>query len=214
MKKKFPNTSDKDLLAGLNKLKAELQLLKEELRANRSEDHPDQDPLQAEKNIRFLIRELFSETEDSPGLIRRAGEIPSIETHYDRNHLMPVSTLPQKPETALRLDWDGSVKAACHQFTSPDRSNVKYVSPDGHSEVIFDRSGHIVTASEDYGTYNFADPRLDPVGHFYRDVLPWLLWGNDTADSTDMHQRLKALVVYGGIESTRSFMEKKSKQTP
>lgn len=213
MKKEFLNSTDKDLLADLHKLKDELQLLKEELRANRSEDHPDQDHLRAEKNIRFLISELFSGTEESPGLIRRSGEIPSIETHYGRNQLMPVSTLPQKVETAIRLGWDDSVGAACHQFTSPDRSNVKYVSPDGHKEVIFNRSGHIVTASEDYGTYNFADSRQDPVGHFYRDVLPWLLWGNDRTDSTDMHQRLKALVVYGGIESTHSRMEKKTERT-
>ena len=48
MKKKFLNSADKDLLADLHKLKDELQLLKEELRANRSEDHPDQDHLRAE----------------------------------------------------------------------------------------------------------------------------------------------------------------------
>lgn len=99
------------------------------------------------------------------------------------------------------------MSAACHQFTSPDRSNIKYVSPDGHSEVIFDRSGHIVTAPEDYGTYNYADSRKDPIGHFYQDVLPWLLWGNDTADSTDMHQRLKAFVLYGGIEAAQSHVK-------
>lgn len=48
---------------------------------------------------------------------------------------------------------------------------------------------------------NLCDSRQDPVGHFYQDVLPWLLWGNDETDSTNMRQRLKALIVYGSLEA-------------
>ena len=127
-------------------------------------------------------------------LLRRTDEIPSKEKHYRRNQYM--SEVPESPEMAVGWGWKDNVGAACHQFLSPDRSNRKYVSPDGHSEVIFDRDGHIVTASEDYGTYNFVDSRRDPIGHFYQDVLPWLLWGNDENDSTDMRQRLRSLVVF------------------
>ena len=127
-------------------------------------------------------------------LARRAEEIPSKAKHYRRNQYM--SDVPESPEMAVKCGWKDNVGAACHQFLSPDRSNKKYVSPDGHSEVIYDRDGHIVTASEDYGTYNFADSRRDPIGHFYQDVLPWILWGNDENDSTDMRQRLRSLVVY------------------
>ena len=202
MRRTFHATRDKDLINGLHRLRQELRMLRQELILERVDN-----PL-AERNIRFLTRELFSEAKPDHGIFHRADEIPSKETHYERNRLMPISSLPQSPEMAEACGWDGSVSAACHQFTSPDRSNIKYVSPDGKSEVIFDRSGNIVTASEDYGTYNFADSRRDPVGHFYRDVLPWLLWGNDETDSTDMHQRLKALVVYGAIETVYPHAEK------
>ena len=198
--KKIPRTTQNiDLIADLHRLKIELRTLREELRAERANSP------QAEKNIRFLTRELFLENAQRPGLIRRADEIPSLEVHYGRNDRMPIGSLPQSPEMARARGWDGNVAVACHQFTSPDRSNVKYVSPDGHSEVIYDRSGNIVTASEDVGTYNFSDSRRDPVGHFYQDVLPWLLWGNDETDSTDMRQRLRALVVYGSIEARQSL---------
>lgn len=199
MRKILRTTRNADLFADLHRLKIELRKLREELRAEHA-DNP-----QAEKNIRFLTRELFSEHAPETSLIHRAEEIPSIEVHYSRNDRMPIDSLPQSPEMAEALGWDGSVGVACHQFTSPDRSNVKYVSPDGHSEVIYDRSGNIVTAPEDAGSYNFSDSRQDPVGHFYQDVLPWILWGNDEMDSTDMRQRLRALVIYGGIETRQSL---------
>ena len=201
--RKIPRTTQNiDLIADLHRLKIELRTLREELRAERANSP------QAEKNIRFLVKELFPESGREPGLIRRASEIPSKEAHYGRNDLMPISSLPQSPEIARACHWDGSVGAACHQFSSPDKSNIKFVSPDGHSEVIFDSSGQIVTVSEDYGTYNFADSRQDPVGHFYNDVLPWLLWGNDGKDSTQMRQRLRALVIDGGIEAAQSRVKK------
>ena len=204
MQKTLRTAKDKELLSGLHKLRSELRILKEEYASEHS-GNP-----RAEKNLRFLTGELFQETESNQGLVRRANEVPSKETHYNRNHLMPAGSLPQSPEMALARGWDQGVGAACHQFTSPDRSNIKFVSPDGHSEVIFDHSGKLVTAPEDYGTYNFSDSRQDPVGHFYQDVLPGLLWGNDEADSTDMRMQLKALVVYGGIEASHSRIKKES----
>ena len=188
------NESDREeLFAGLRKLRIELQKLRKENR----------DP-EVEHNIHLLITELFIGTQLSPGLIRRIDEIPSKEVHYSRNENM--ADVPKSPAQAVQLGWDDSVGVSCHQFTSPDRTNVKFVSPDGHSEVIYNQEGNIVTASEDYGTYNFVDSRQDAVGHFYQDILPWLLWGNDETDSTDMRQRLRALVVYGGVETIQTHL--------
>ena len=192
---KSRTSHEHDLLVDLHKLKEEFQKLKEEIRS----DHTINP--QVEKNIRVLSTILLVEEEYGAGVLHRANEIPSKDIHFSRNQNMPLESLPQSPTAAEESGWDGSVEAACHQFTSPDRSNKKYVSPDGKSEVIFDKSGNIVTASEDYGTYNLCDSRQDPVGHFYQDVLPWLLWGNDETDSTNMRQRLKALIVYGSLEA-------------
>ncbi len=128
---------------------------------------------------------------------------PTKEVHYGRNQYMPLDRLPQTPEEADKLAWDDSVAADCHQFTSVDKKNVKYVSPDGRSEVIFTSEGDVVTAPEDYGTYNFSDPNTNPVGHFNKDVLPWIIWGNEEADSTDMNARLKAFVVDGGLHAIK-----------
>ena len=192
---KSRTSHEHDLLVDLHKLKEEFQKLKEEIRS----DHTINP--QVEKNIRVLSTILLVEEEYGAGVLHRANEIPSKDIHFSRNQNMPLESLPQSPTAAEESGWDGSVEAACHQFTSPDRPNKKYVSPDGKSEVIFDRSGNIVTASEDYGTYNLCDSRQDPVGHFYQDVLPWLLWGNDETDSTNMRQRLKALIVYGSLEA-------------
>ena len=68
----------------------------------------------------------------------------------------------------------------------------------------FDKDGNVVTAPEDCASYNFADPNTDPAGHFYRDVLPWIAWGNDEADSTDMSARLKAFVFAGGGNAVKN----------
>ena len=129
------------------------------------------------------------------------------EKHYSRNLNMPVENLPGTPEEAEKWGWDDSVAADCHQFTSPDKSNIKFVSPDERSEAIFTSEGILVTAPEDYGTYNFAAPNEDPVGHFNLDVLPWLIWGNEEADSTTMSMRLRAFVVDGGKHVVESHIK-------
>lgn len=128
------------------------------------------------------------------------------DKHYTRNLNMPVESLPATPEEAEKWGWDDGVAADCHQFTSPDKSNVKYVSPDGRSEAIFTSEGELVTAPEDYGTYNFAVSNEDPIGHFYMDVFPWLIWGNEEADSTTLPLRLRAFVIDGGRNVIKSYI--------
>lgn len=135
--------------------------------------------------------------------------IPAKEQHFNRNQNMPPALMPVTPGEARLWGWDDGVAADCHQFTSPDKTNVKFVSPDGKLEVIFDKNGKVVTASEDYGTYNFANPKEDPIGHFYMDVLPWLVWGNDETDSTDLHLRLRTFVLDGGMNVLREKIKKK-----
>ncbi len=47
-------------------------------------------------------------------------------------------------------------------------NNDKYVSVDGHIEGVYDENGNLVTDSVNQGTYNFANPNKDPIGHFIK----------------------------------------------
>ena len=108
--------------------------------------------------------------------------------HFDKRKEKNVDlpSTPQEAKDAGRLGPDTTPKgpaADCHQYTSPDKSNVKYVSPDGHREVIYNSNG-IVFDSRDIGTYNFspAGTFWGSIGHFFADMLPWYLFGNDDDD--------------------------------
>ncbi len=188
------------VLQGLKSLKKEL------------EDDPAYKDPQTKKSLETLLLLLVSTfltaKADETGDENREeegteGRFPTKEEHFHRNQYMPLSELPMTPEEAEKLGWDDGVAADCHQFTSPEKENKKFVSPDGKSEVIFNSEGDVVTAPEDEGTYNFADPNTDPIGHFNKDVLPWIIWGNEETDSTDMSARLKAFVIDGGLHAIR-----------
>lgn len=109
--------------------------------------------------------------------------------HYD-DRARKNTDLPNIREEAEKREWRGPTadppapSADCHQFTSPEKSNVKYVSPDGHREVIFDSEGNIVTDPRDVGTYNYCPSGTfwGDVGHACLDVLPWVVFGNSDED--------------------------------
>lgn len=121
------------------------------------------------------------------------------EMHYNRNDNQPIESLPQTQEEAEELVSQGLWKhkkasqALCHQFNVGDNHpNEKYMSSDGHFEVIYDANGAMVTAPEDAGSYNLLPPDgvIGCVGHFSLDMLPWYLWGNSPDDSTTIGQRI------------------------
>jgi len=94
--------------------------------------------------------------------------------HYNRNqHNQTISYKDLKRE-----GWDGSVPAYFHQQGPGNEGNQKFVSPDGHSEAIFDQFNQPVTDPVNGPTYNFQDPRSNPIGHFFDDMLPYFMWGN------------------------------------
>lgn len=109
--------------------------------------------------------------------------------HYDKRKEKNTN-LPQTPQEAKKLGWLGpdttpkGPVADCHQYTSPDKSNVKYVSPDGYREVIYNSVGNIVLDSRDIGTYNFCPSGgfWGNLGHLFADILPWWFFGNDDDD--------------------------------
>ena len=143
----------------------------------------------------FLIDwDLFSNQEAGKNFALWLQEIiesfPTKEEHYNRNNSNP--DFPDEYDARYFEEWDDSVSADCHQFTSPDKSNVKYVSPDGKYEVIYDSSGREVTDPRDVGTYNFISSLVDPIGHFIVDVIPWIRYGNSPDDSTTPQERWDA----------------------
>lgn len=84
-----------------------------------------------------------------------------------------------------------------HQFTSDDGTNVKYVSPDGKYEIVFNKAGQVVTDPKDVGTYNYASPNSDKSGHFWEDVVPYYIWGNSPQGTTRPEDRM----IWGLIEA-------------
>lgn len=115
--------------------------------------------------------------------------------HYDVRKDKNTN-LPKSMQEAENLGWrnsdeiseqnpnGGGPSAKYHQYTSQDNSNVKYVSPDGKREIVFDRNDKIVNDPRDVGTYNFCPSGafLGPWGHRFVDVLPWFIFGNDDDD--------------------------------
>ncbi len=119
-----------------------------------------------------------------------------MRIHYGRNRYNVG--LPKNKEQAEKWGWK-TVVANCHQFTAPDEEHdhIKYVSPDGKREVMFDYTGtKVITADEDVGTYNYADPDLW-LAHFVVDILPWMRYGNTTEDSTEWYERVGGFLGFG-----------------
>ena len=110
------------------------------------------------------------------------------DAHYGRNQYQD-GLLPSEPDVAQDLSWDDSVEPMYHQQNGASE-NDKWVSPDGHMEVIFDGDGGIVTDDANTGTYNFSDPSGSPLGHFFQDMLPYYFWGNTPSDSTPVINRV------------------------
>ena len=105
--------------------------------------------------------------------------------HYDARKALNTC-LPVDQGEADSIFWtsseNGGPSAACHQYSCRDSSNVKYVSPDGYREVIFNSAGQLVTDPRDIGTYNFCPSSRSKLGHLVLDIIPWVIFGNDDDD--------------------------------
>ena len=127
--------------------------------------------------------------------------MPSMEEHYSRNDnntiVIPesVKDLPsdwKTSDTELYPDREKGPAANAHKFTSS--KNVKFVSPDGKMEAIYNEKGILVTDARDIGTYNFCPSEESIIGHYVKDVKPWIRWGNSPEDTTTSFQRMLSLV--------------------
>lgn len=124
--------------------------------------------------------------------------------HYTRNQ--HNVDLPKNDADAKKKGWRklSSKESAMHQFSQEGGvENSKWVSPDGHREVVFTGKGkkqHITKDVRDEGTYNYYDPQDHPVGHTVYDVIPYIILGNEANDPTTAYSRVTA--------SIKNFMKK------
>ena len=151
----------------------------------------------AEGWIKFVFR-IIVPLEHIISLIEKISGV-TREEHYGRLALDDHMNYPKKfNETYFsNSSWVGKIDAACHQFTSSDQSNIKYVSIDGRYEAIYDYEHNLVEDVRDVGTYNYASPTDDPWNHFLLDVIPWIFWGNSQDDTTTIAERLNAFFIDG-----------------
>ncbi|ABW66962.1 RHS repeat-associated core domain-containing protein [Desulfosudis oleivorans] len=109
--------------------------------------------------------------------------------HYSRNQFNQEVSY----EEARQQKWNDNVDARLHQQGQENQDNIKMVSPDGHSEAIFDKNHNPVTDPVNMPTYNFSDPNSNfGIGHFFNDMIPYYLWGNSPEDAqiTNMWERM------------------------
>ena len=98
------------------------------------------------------------------------------------------------------MKWDDSVAADYHQnITTNNKPNRKYVSFDGHFELVYNNDNILQTAKNnplDMGTYNYANPS-NWAGHFVMDVKPygavWIKWGNVPEHEAEFYKKAERL---------------------
>ena len=66
--------------------------------------------------------------------------------------------------------------------------NVKFMSPDGHREAIYDSNGNLVTDPNNEGTFNYLTPDFF---HGLVDVIPYWIYGNSPNDTTPLLDRIR-----------------------
>lgn len=124
--------------------------------------------------------------------------------HYNRN--ANNTGLPQNDVMAEKMGWRklSAKESAMHQYNQTDGvANSKWVSPDGHREVVFTGKGRnqrITADVRDEGTYNYYDPQKNPIGHTVADVLPYIFLGNEANDPTNTYDRVAG--------SVKAFLDK------
>jgi hypothetical protein len=127
---------------------------------------------------------------------------------------------PTEEQISLIRHWlSHTSEASIHQMRGATGNQV-FLHTDGHREAVYDRKGKLVQDGINDGSYNYAHPIEEPLKHFNRDILPWILWGNSNSDPTTVKERLDAYSQSLGdglgtaqTAPTKSFREIKIEQT-
>lgn len=84
------------------------------------------------------------------------------------------SNIPATEEEAIARGFKKMhpILSIYHNTLTDPMANSKYVGPNGHLEVVFDRSGSRVENADHAGTFNFFGPD-DTSGHIDADIIPY-----------------------------------------
>jgi RHS repeat-associated protein len=137
-----------------------------------------------------------------PNGLQSVWELITVWHYEDRD---AQNTITETVDTIKNKDnpnnkWRQEDRDIFHQDGDEYHDN-KYTHPDGREVVIDGKTGEIVTASATRGTYNYVYPGVTPdiwydiggwieygtraVGHFFADVLPYFILGNDRPNNTN-----------------------------
>ncbi|WAC21842.1 hypothetical protein OVA24_10650 [Luteolibacter sp. SL250] len=123
---------------------------------------------------REQVEAMFTDSDSAKALLEADKDLHT--TYRDiLNTNIPASKEDAEAQGFKKLPWHQSI---FHQdYYNPFGSNEKYVSADGHREVVFDSNGEVVSDRSNLGTFNFFGP--DKAGdHKAADVDPYMKWGN------------------------------------
>ena len=107
--------------------------------------------------------------------------IGGVVLHYIRNTFNEPVTFQTANGSWQQLAPE---QAIFHTMGAGNEGNIKFISPDGHSEAVFYGDGTLVTDPAVYGTFNYIGPGnlAQNIGQGIFDVAPYFLLGNTPGD--------------------------------
>jgi hypothetical protein len=126
-------------------------------------------------NSQINIERMYDKINETAGKIKIEDE-----EHFFRNKINKApATLEEMLNLPERERWTllPPEKAAYHMNGVNGEFNLKFVSPDGHFEAVYDLNGNLVNSIEDMGTYNYIGPQ-NMIGHYSKDVDTFYTYGN------------------------------------
>lgn len=119
-----------------------------------------------------------------------------ISAHWNRNvgrnEPANLPSYDKAIEGWVKLDERESI----YHSLNGAKGNIKFISPDGHLEAVYDNEKRLVTDVYNLGTYNYYNPKTNPILHGIFDVLPYLVFGNSPEDCIDPWPRISATIDY------------------
>lgn len=111
-----------------------------------------------------------------------------------------AADLTNREKAIIVLILENTNEVAIHQMRG-ETGNRVYQHKDGHREAVFDADGNAVKNGYNDASYNIANPRTQPLGHFVLDISPWISMGNTRTDPTDKNERIFAYMgdIEGGL---------------